>query len=258
MSIDVESREGARVLTVNRPDRRNALDPDTLRELADAARALRRDAAMRGVVLTGAPGVGVFLSGGDLRALQPVRTARGARDMARAAHAAIDALRALGVPLVAAVHGDAYGGGCELAAACDVRVAEPGVRFHWVQARFAVTTGWEGTANLLDLVPRGTAMRWLLRSEPVGCDEARAAGFVDEVAPEGEAVEAAVALIADIARWPRAASRRMLGLIRASGRMDRAKARALELREFGKSWASREHHDAVAAFVASREARKGQ
>lgn len=258
MSIDVLARDGARVVTVNRPDRRNALDPDTLRELGDVARAMRRDATVRGVVLTGAPGVGVFLSGGDLRALQSVRTARAARDMARAAHGAVDALHALGVPLIAAVGGDAFGGGCELAAACDLRIAEEGVRFHWVQVRFAVTTGWGGASNLLDLVPRGTVTRWLLRGIPVTCDDALTAGFVDQVVPAGQSVEEAVAFIADVSRAPKLATRRMLNLVRASGRLDRPRARDLELQEFGKSWSTRDHHDAVAAFVAAREAKKGQ
>ncbi len=249
MTVRVEREGPACVLTVDRPSRRNSLDPATLEALGDAARALDGDASVRAVVLTGAPGVGVFLSGGDLQELVHVREARAARAMARTAHAALDALGALGVPVIAAVNGDAYGGGCELAAACDYRVCDEGVRFHWVQTRFAVTTGWGGASNLLDLVPRGVALRWLLSGDAVPVDEARAAGFADEVVPKGESVARAVAFAARVARQPRGAVARMLKLVRESGRLGRREARALELREFGAAWATDEHHAAVEAFL---------
>lgn len=250
--VTVVSAGAARIVTVHRAERRNALDPDTLGALARAARAIKKDRLARGIVLTGAPGVGVFLAGGDLRVLAGVRTAHAARAMALRAHEAVDALRAVGVPIVAAVHGDAFGGGCELAAACDYRVAEAQVRFHWVQARFAVTTGWGGTANLLGLVSRGTAMRWLLTARPVGCDEAARAGFVDEVVSEGKAVEAAVAFIDAVSAHPKHATARMLKLVRASGSVDAANARMLELDAFGRAWAHQDHHAAVARFLARR------
>jgi len=249
MTITVRTEGTSRVVTVDRPHRRNALAPETLVALRETAIALRRDPTVRGIVLTGAPGVGVFLSGGDLEALAGVKTARGARNLARAAYAAVDALRSVGVPLVAAVHGDAYGGGCELAAACDHRVAERDVRFHWVQTRFAVTTGFGGTSHLLDLVPRGVAARWLLSAEPVSCEEAQAAGFVDTIAPPGESVAEALRLLDAVALQPRDAIRRMLTLLRESGRLPERQARTLELNHFGRSWASRDHHDAVTRFL---------
>lgn len=250
MSVTTRREGGVCVLTVDRASRKNSLDPATLAALGDVARSLAGDDTLRAVVLTGARAANVFLSGGDLQELVSVRTAEEARAMASVAHQAVDALRALGVPLVAAVNGDAYGGGCELAAACDYRVCEEGVRFHWVQTRFAVTTGWGGTSNLLDLVSRGTALRWLLSGRAVPVDEAHAAGFADEVVPAGEAVARAVAFAERIATQPRGATTKMLTLLRESGRLGRADARALELREFGEAWSTDEHHDAVAAFLA--------
>ncbi|MDB4932684.1 MAG: Enoyl-CoA hydratase/isomerase [Myxococcaceae bacterium] len=239
----------AQVLRINRPDRKNALDPETFAELRAHADALRSVPGVRGVIITGEAAGGVFVSGGDLKALKDVRTARGAREMARKAHATLDALRELGVPLVAAVAGDALGGGCELAAACDYRVAEAQVRFHWVQARYGVTTGWGGAANLLELVPRGTAMRWLLTTDPVGADEAHAAGFVDAVVKQGEALDHARDFVQRVARQPKAGLRRMVFLLRETARLDARRARVLELDHFGRSWATTDHHDAVARFL---------
>jgi enoyl-CoA hydratase len=242
--------EGAvQILQINRPDRKNAVDPETFAELRAHAEALRSVPAVRGVIVTGEASGGVFVSGGDLKVLQGVRTARGARDLARKAHAAFDALRELGVPLVAAVAGDAFGGGCELAAACDYRVAEAQVRFHWVQARFGVTTGWGGAANLLELVPRGTAMRWLLTTDPVGAEEARAAGFVDALVGAGGALDHARDFIGRVARQPKAGTRRMVFLLRETARLDARRAQVLELDHFGRSWATTDHHEAVARFL---------
>jgi enoyl-CoA hydratase len=249
VDLELTPRGAARVLTVNRPALRNALDLSTLRAFKAVARDLRRDPDARGVVLTGSAAAGVFLSGGDLRALQRVRTARAARSLALDAHAAVEALQGTGLPLLAAIHGDAYGGGCELAAACDLRVAEAHARFHWVQVRMGVTTGWGGAARLLELVPRGTALRWLLTGQPVGAPEAQSAGFVDVLAPRGEAEATAVALVEAVARNPRRSVARMLRLLRETPRLDAAGARTLELDLFGRGWASREHHDAVAAFL---------
>ncbi|MBI5516962.1 MAG: enoyl-CoA hydratase/isomerase family protein [Deltaproteobacteria bacterium] len=249
MDLVLTAEGPARVLTVHRPHRKNALDLSTLRAFKAMARDLRRDKEARGVILTGSPEGGVFLSGGDLRALEGVRTARAARSLALDAHAAVDALLATGLPLLAAIHGDAFGGGCELAAACDLRVCEAQARFHWVQVRFGVTTGWGGAARLLELVPRGVALRWLLTGQPVEAREARDVGFVEVLCARGEALAEAVGLVRAIARSPRRSVARMLRLLRETPRLDRAGALGLELDLFGRGWASKEHRDAVAAFL---------
>jgi enoyl-CoA hydratase len=249
MTVVVHSVGPARIITIHRPERRNALAPETLNALRKVAEDLRDDHSVRGVVLTGATGVGVFLSGGDLQELAGIKTAKQAKLMARKAHAAVDALRALGVPLVAAVHGDAFGGGCELAAACDYRIAEGGVRFHWVQARFAVTTGWGGTANLLKLVSRSTCLRWLLTALPVTAEECLTEGFVDEIVATGTSIARAIAWIDAVAVHPREASIRMLQLVRKSGDLSAKKARKLELKHFSTAWANDAHHQAVEVFL---------
>lgn len=249
MTVRLESEGDARVVVVDRPERRHALDLASLREVADIARGLRSDRAARGVVLASTPGVGVFLSGGDLQELAGVKSARGAREFAEVAARAWDGLLALGVPVVAAVSGDTFGGGCEAAAACDYRVVDRTARFQWVQARFAITTGWGGAANLLGLVPRGVATRWLLAATPVGAQEALDAGFADELVDEGHARARAVAFVHEVAKSPRAGVARMLRLLRESQGLTRSDARRLERKHFSRSWASPEHHEAVRRFL---------
>jgi enoyl-CoA hydratase len=249
MGVALEARGPARVIRIDRASRHNALDRAALRALAAAGRAVARDPEARGIVLTGtAP---AFIAGGDLREFARVRTAAGARAIARLGRDAIDALRGAGVPLVAAINGDAHGGGCELAAACDYRVLESHVRLHWVQGRFAIATGWGATARLVDLVGRGVAARWLLGARSVAADEAARVGFADEVVPTGRGVAAACGFIDGIAAvTTRAATRRQLGLVRrACGGMSE-RDRADELRAFARGWAAQEHQDAMREFVA--------
>jgi enoyl-CoA hydratase len=252
MPVTLESEGEARVVVVDRPERRHALDLAALREISAIARSLRADRSARGIVLASTPGTGVFLSGGDLQELAAVKTARGAREFAEIAARAWEGLLAVGVPLVAAVSGDTFGGGCEASAACDYRVVERRSRFQWVQARFAITTGWGGAANLLSLVPRGVATRWLLTAAPVTAPEALDAGFADEVVDDGQARARAVTFVHEVARSPRSGVARMLTLLRASRGMPPRDAKRLERKHFARSWASSEHDEAVRQFLARR------
>ena len=92
-------------------------------------------------------------------------------------------------------------------------------------------------------------MRWLLTTDPVGAEEARAEGFVDAVVEQGVAVEHARDFIGRVARQPKAGTRRMVFLLRETARLDARRARTLELDHFGRSWATTDHHDAVARFL---------
>lgn len=247
-TVSLAAHGAARVLTVERPERRNALDRATLRGLARAARAAARDPDARGIVITGRGTV--FVAGGDLHELARLRGRAGGRRVADLGHATLDALRAAGLPLVAAVHGDAFGGGCELAAACDYRVVERTARFHWVQGRYAITTAWGGTARLCELVGPAVAMRWLLGARTVDAAEAQAAGFADELVEPGGAVGAACALVETFTALTGATVRAQLALIRAMHGASRDEARMLEQRAVARTWASRDHHDAVARALA--------
>ena len=192
---------------------------------------------------------GFFSAGGDLRAFANVTTSREAREIAKLGRGFIDAFRSLGIPLVAAINGHAFGGGCELATACDVRIMEQGAKLHWVQGRMAVTTGWGGTARLVAIVGPGTAARWLLATATVDSASADAAGFVDAVVAAGESVDAACTWLDSVALVPAAASRAQLALIREARDRSEAVALASETRAFVRLWNSEAHHQAVTRFL---------
>ena len=247
-TVDLESRGPVRIVRIVRPEARNALDLAMMRGLREAAKTIRRDRESRAVVITGCDGI--FAAGGDLRAFSRVKSADGGRRIARRGHEVIDAFIALGVPIVAALNGDAFGGGCELATACDYRIMESQARLHWVQGRFAVTTAWGATGRLVNSVGAGVAARWLLTAAVVSAREAAAVGYAHEEVATGTSLEAAVAWCERVAVIPRSTTRRQLGLIRATGGRSPDESRELEMRVFGEGWGSRVHHEAVARFLA--------
>jgi enoyl-CoA hydratase len=247
-AIEIESRGPLRIVRVVRPEARNALDVAMLRQLATAARSLRRDRSARVVMLTGSHGF--FVAGGDLRAFAKVRTAAGARRLTAHGYELIEAFRAIGVPVIAGLGGDAYGGGCELAAACDYRIMAASARLHWVQQRFAVTTAWGGTSRLVHECGIGVATRWLLTAATVSAQEAYAAGFAHDIVADSDAVDAHALTFAErVAEIARAATKRQLELLRDIPGRTAADARDLEGRAFGNGWATAAHHEAVARFL---------
>ena len=172
---------GVALVTVNRPDKRNALSAAVVAELADAFERIAGDSAIRAAIVTGA-GDKAFVAGADineLAALSPVE----AREYSRRGQEAFRRLETLPKPSVAAVNGYALGGGLELAMACTVRFASESAMLGQPEVRLGIVPGYGGTQRLPRLVGRGRALQMLLSGEPVTALEAHRIGLVDAVAP---------------------------------------------------------------------------
>lgn len=197
MSLVVREDRGAIVLlTLNRPDRRNALSGALLAELAAAFAAVDLDPAVRVVVLSGAGDV--FCAGGDLA---DAGAADGLLDGHRRRGVFAELLatiRALRVPVIAAVHGDALGGGCGLAAACDLVVADERARLGLPEIKVGLFP-WIVLAVLVRDVPRKVLLEAALTGEPWTAEEARRHGLVNRIAAPGNALIEAIALADRIA-----------------------------------------------------------
>ena len=177
----VESRDGVAFVTINRPDKLNALNDATVAEIDAAFAAIAADPATRGVVLTGA-GEKAFVAGADIAELatqSPVdgkeRSIRGQR--------VLDRIERLGKPVIAAVNGFALGGGCELAMACHVRIASENAKLGTPEVKLGIMCGYAGTQRLPRLVGKGRALEMLLTGEIVDAAEALRIGLVNRVVP---------------------------------------------------------------------------
>jgi enoyl-CoA hydratase/carnithine racemase len=252
--LRVETVNGGAVLLLRiaRPAARNALDFATLDEIARVAESLtasgRED--VRAVIVTGT--AGMFAAGGDLRELAQVVTAADAEVFAERGARACRALGAIPVPVVAAVSGGAYGGGAELALACDVRVGDASTVFGFRQARMGVTTAWGTASTLVSLVGHGRASRLLFAADDIGADKALAFGLLDEMAPDGETAEATASNLAGLmTRVSGTAAREQKKLLRSMVAMPAVVAEA-ERAAFVRTWTDTDHAEAMRAFAERR------
>ena len=203
----VEVRDGIALLTMNRPDKRNALSPEMLVRLARAWRQVRDDEAIRAAVLTGA-GDRAFCAGADLGRLIPLMTRqRGPEDewddalLADKTAFADGLLRGfvLDTPVISAIQGDALAGGTELLLATDLRVAAQGVTVGLTEVARGLIPGGGGVSRLPRQVPRAKAMEILLLGQAMPIDEAWRIGLVNEVLPRDQVLDRAMDMAQRIA-----------------------------------------------------------
>lgn len=240
-------------VTVNRPEKRNALSRAVLAELKRAFTEFACVSELRVAVLSGT-GDKSFAAGGDLRDLATVRTREGARSMAEEAHDALDAIRAFPVPVVAALNGDALGGGAELAVACDFRIAANHAHIGFIQGRLNIATAWGGGADLMRLVGVSRALRLLAASERLDAAGAQRLGLVDAVGAPEEPLRALTELfIAPFLQQVPQVLRAFKALATAvrSG-LPNAEIRALEIRHLVETWVHPDHWHAADKILDAR------
>ena len=174
-------KDGVATLTVNRPDKLNALNDAVVSQLHAAAIALGGAAEVRGVILTGA-GPKAFIAGADIADLAKQGVLQG-RQRSLDGQAMLRTFEAMGKPVLAAVNGYCLGGGCELAMACHVRIASENAKFGQPEVKLGITPGYGGTQRLPRIVGRGNALHLLLTGEQIGAAEALRIGLVSKVVP---------------------------------------------------------------------------
>lgn len=249
----VESKDGILRVTINRPEKRNALSRAVLSELCNTFSANAGDNNLRIAVLRGAGGKS-FAAGGDLRDLAAVRTPAQATEMAGQAKSALDAIRAFPLPVVAALNGDALGGGAELAVACDFRVAAQHAKIGFIHGRLNLSTAWGGGLNLMDLVGAGAALRLLCTSEMVDGAQALSLGLYDAVAESGQELESAVAnFIAPMLKQAPQVLRAFKALaIGVRRRLPYRELVSLEARHLSETWVREDHWAAADKILDSK------
>lgn len=182
------------VTTIDNPPV-NALHPDVSDEILSAARAAEADPSVRSFVLTGAGRC--FVAGGDIKFFTSLNR-EGAAKMALQVQQMQEALHFLRVPVIVALNGHALGGGLELMMACDIAIAEEQALLGLTEVKLGLIPGAGGTRMLCRMIPRGTAKRLLFTGQKLSAREAERLGLVDQVVPQGESLNAALALAAEI------------------------------------------------------------
>ena len=177
--VELELDDGLAVVTINRPEARNAIAPSTMEELDEA---LDSAAGARALVIKGA-GDRVFVSGGDLKQLNAIRTEDDAVAMAMRMRGICDRLAAFPGPVIAALNGHALGGGAELAVSADIRIAADDIKIGFNQVSLAIMPAWGGAERLAALVGKGRALLLAGTGTVLTAAEAQTFGLVDRVVP---------------------------------------------------------------------------
>jgi enoyl-CoA hydratase len=240
-------------VTINRPDKLNALNPEVMDALAAAFESARHDDAVGGVILTAA-GEKAFIAGADIttfRTFTPVS----ARAFARRGQAILDAIETLGKPVIAAVNGFALGGGCEVALACTLRVASKNAKFGQPEVNLGVIPGYGGSQRLPRLVGKGRAFEILLTGDMVSADEAYRIGLVNRVVEPADLLPASREILKKILAKAPVAIRYVLDAVNAGLDMPFAAAENHEATLFGLCVATEDMKEGVSAFLEKRPAK---
>lgn len=179
--------DGICTLTINRPEKMNALNTALIDELEQVLNMCSTDAGVRGLIVTGS-GQKAFVAGADIGELATGSGIR-AMDLARKGQRVYRLLETMGKPSVAAVNGFALGGGLEFAMACTVRVASPNARMGQPEVKLGIIAGYGGTQRLPALVGRGRALELLLTGDMIDAEEARRIGLVNHVVPQEQLLD---------------------------------------------------------------------
>jgi enoyl-CoA hydratase len=242
---------GIALITVNRPDKLNALSAAVIGELDDAFQRVAADRELRALILTGAGGK-AFVAGADINELAALSAVE-AREYAGRGQRAFRRLETMSKPSVAAVNGYALGGGLELAMACTVRFASENARLGQPEVKLGIIPGYGGTQRLPRLVGRGRALEMLLLGEPVTAEEAWRTGLVNAVVPQSELLSFSRSwLLKTLANAPLA-----LGLVLESVDVGLnsglEEGLRFEAAAFGVSAASEDSREGTRAFLEKRK-----
>ncbi|MDH4130394.1 MAG: enoyl-CoA hydratase-related protein [Gemmatimonadota bacterium] len=248
----LDIKDGIATITVNRPDKLNALNATVIRELGEAAAALEPDAAVGGVILTGA-GPKAFVAGADISELASQTPLEGkARSLA--GQAVFRRFEAMRKPVIAAINGFCLGGGCELAMACHIRIASETAKFGQPEVKLGIGPGYGATVRLPRLVGRGRAIQLLLTGEMIDAHEAWRIGLVNRVVPAAAlGAEAETMLRAILDQGPLAVAA-VLEAVDAGYEMPTPEALLLEANHFGLLSSTADMREGMAAFLEKRRA----
>jgi enoyl-CoA hydratase len=248
-TVLLEIEGGIATVTVNRPERRNALNATVRRELVDVLDRLRGDDAARVVILTGA-GEKAFIAGADIGEFAE-RTPEEQRE-AMEGRRVFDEIAAFPRPTIAMVNGFALGGGCEVALACDLRIAARSARFGQPEVKLGLLPGGGGTQRLPRLVGYGRALRLILTGELITAEQAERIGLVDEVVDDADLTTRTRELAALLAASSPVALRLIKEAVRATLELPLNAGLAHERELFLTAFASEDRTEGIRAFFEKR------
>lgn len=251
-NILVEKKDSFAIVTINRPKVLNALSTKTFHELADAFTALREDADVKAVILTGA-GEKAFVAGADISEFASF-SPDDARAYGKLGWKTMWLIENIGKPVIGAINGFALGGGLELAMSCTFRYASDNAKMGQPEVNLGLTPGFGGTQRLPRLVGRGRALEILLTGAPIDAATAERVGLVNKVVPQAELMAECEKTARAIAAKAPIAVRYMIEAVNRGLDMTLEGGMELEAGVFGLAFSTEDYKEGTTAFLEKRKA----
>jgi len=252
-NIVTSKSSGVAYLTINRPKALNALNYETMLELNQAIDGIAKDSSVKVVVITGS-GDKAFVAGADITEMQSMSAMEG-RSWGKLGQSVFSKIENLPQPVIAAVNGFALGGGCELAMACDIRVASEKAKFGQPEVSLGITPGFAGTQRLPRLVGRSLAKELLFTGDMIDAAAALRIGLVNKVVAAEDLLESVKVLAEKIIAKAPQAVQLCKAAVNNGMNMDTESAYAYEAEVFGLCFATYDQKEGMSAFVEGRTAK---
>lgn len=251
-NIILEKQENIAVLTINRPKALNAMNTKTLTELDEALSEIAKDSSIKALILTGG-GDKAFVAGADITEMKDKNAMEG-REFAILGQRAFAKLQDMPIPTIAAINGFALGGGCELALACDIRIASSKAKIGQPEVTLGITPGFAGTQRLARTVGLAAAKELIFTGAQIGAEEALRIGLVNRVVEPDKLMEEAKALAAKITSNAPIPVKLAKQAINKGIDVDLNTGMAYEAEVFGLCFSTKDQKEGMSAFVEKRKA----
>ncbi len=239
------------VVTINRPDKLNALNIETMGELKQVFSYLGTNDEVRGIVITGS-GEKAFIAGADISELNKL-DALGGKEFAEKGQEVFNIIQHFEKPVIAAVNGFALGGGCELALSCHIRLAAENAKFGQPEVNLGIIPGYGGTQRLPRLVNSGRAMEMILTGDLIDAAEALRIGLVNKVYPQGELLNKSIEMSNKIASKGKDAVRLAIKAVNAAQQVPLNEGQNLEASFFSICCGTDDFKEGTSAFLEKRK-----
>lgn len=252
MTLLTDLHEGILTITVNRPEKMNALNKDVITDLSDTLDAAIANKEVKSIIITGA-GEKAFVAGADITEFTGLNAAEGSALGQRGQDWVFNKIENSPKPIIAAVNGFALGGGCELAMSCHFRVASENAKFGQPEVNLGLIPGYGGTQRLTQLVGKSKAMELILTTDMIGAEEAKALGLVNHVHPLASLLDEAKKILQKINTKAPIALAKSIGLVNQAANGDENGFKN-EIKEFGACFETEDMKEGVSAFLEKRKA----
>lgn len=247
----IENEAAVRIITINRPDKLNALNKETIQELGGALKSAEGDTSVKVIILTGS-GEKSFVAGADISEFSDFEHEEG-KELSRSGHHILFSVaEGLTKPIIAAINGFALGGGLELAMSCHIRIASDNARLGLPEVSLGLIPGYGGTQRLAQLVGRGRAIEMITTAGMITADEAHKIGLVNHVYPQAELLEKCKEMALKISRNSPTAISSAIKAVNANY-TDGVNGFETEIEEFGKCFKTEDFKEGTNAFLNKRK-----